>query len=133
MGIVSKSKRKWAQTLNFIAHSLFKDFDQKILIFDQRAIPKWPWLLNANTYNHEVLPKCVIYAYVECKKLSWVYMHAPLQCQTKYRWWCKFASPPQKENKVKEFGGPHNFLISFQNFNISIESILSLPYRYHVR
>ena len=30
------------KTLDFIAHSIFKGFDQKIPIFDQRAMPKWP-------------------------------------------------------------------------------------------
>ena len=37
---------------------------------------------------------CYICIYVKIKKVSRVNVLAPLQCQTKYRGWCKFASAP---------------------------------------
>ena len=42
MSIVLKFERKLMETLDFIAHSISKSFDQKIPIFDQCAMPKWP-------------------------------------------------------------------------------------------
>ena len=115
MSIVSKFERKWIQTFDFIAHSIFKGFDQKILILNQHAISKWPWLLNATTYNDELLPKCVIHVYIESKKVSRVYMHAPLQCQIKISRVIQICITPW--NRVKaineiltlpHMGGGHN-------------------------
>ena len=51
-------------------------------------------ILNASTYNHEISIKCVIYVYAKSKRVSRANMLAPLQCQTKLRGWCKFASFP---------------------------------------
>ena len=53
-----------------MANSIFNGFDQKILISDQRATRTWPQFLNVTNYNHEILPKCVIYVYVKSKKFQ---------------------------------------------------------------
>ena len=68
----------WAKmNVNSLFYSIFsfQRFVQKIRIFDERAIPKWPWFLNASTYNHEILPKCVIYVNLKSKK-SFKSVHA---------------------------------------------------------
>ena len=39
MSIVPKFEQKWIKTLDVIAHSISKGFDQKIRIFDHRATP----------------------------------------------------------------------------------------------
>ena len=46
--------------------------------------------MNAKTYNSKILPKCVTYVYVKSQQIVRVYMHTPLQRQTRFR---EFASP----------------------------------------
>ena len=98
MSIVSKFGWKWIYTLGFIAHSILKGFNQKFPI-RSRCYTEMAIIFESS--HHEILQKYVVYVYVKSKKVLRVYMHAPLQCQTKYRGWCKFASTPPPRNRVK--------------------------------
>ena len=104
----------WAKrNLNSWFHSTFNflGFDLKFLILDQPAIRKWPQVLSATTYSHENLPNCVMYKL----KVSRVYMRAPLQCWTKCKGWCKFASSPWNRSNML-----FNLFIMLSRYELSL-------------
>ena len=75
---MSKFESKRSKSLDYIAYSGFKDFDQKNFIL--RA-------------KHEILKKYAIYVFIESQKVLIVCIFAR-QYRREYRGWCKFESPP---------------------------------------
>ena len=81
ISIVSKFKWKWIKTLDCTAHSVFKGSDLKIHIQTN--------VLYQNGHSFCTQPPTTMkffqmsYICTKSTKVSRVYMHAPLQCQTK--------------------------------------------------
>ena len=81
-------------------------------------------------WYHEILLKCVICIYVKSKKVLRVHMHAPLQCQTQYRGWSKFASPPAPHPHSWNRVNPFNARLIFQKSHLAQTMCLFVLYNH---